>query len=507
MKKHISRIMAVILIISVLIMPAYAAGLNNFDKNNTYAVRFSDVAASHWAYESIYDCSAYGLMEGLPDGRFAPDESLTVAQAVVMADRVNEIYKTGRSTLENGEPWYEPYFEYAYESGISFDGEYADPSAPATRAQMAHIFYNALPQSAYAEINDVSLSDIPDVSEDTPYAAEIQCLYRAGILNGSDQAGTFYPDLKITRAAAAAIITRAVDMDARVSVSKRHLSPASALPQYAGRPYAVLNNNVPDLDASSPDALTAFEYYSDLDQLGRCGPAYANVCIDIMPDEARGEIGMIKPTGWHTVRYDDLISDKYLYNRCHLIAFMLAGENANEKNLITGTRYLNIEGMLPFENIVANYVKRTKNHVLYRVTPVFEGENLVASGVIMEALSVEDNGAGVMFCVYCFNEQPGVIIDHATGESERDPNYVKPVSDDIKEGDKESAEAAQTAVQENNTSGDADADYIINKNSGIFHLPSCPGVKTMAEKNKIFFHGTRDEAVSQGYKPCGTCKP
>lgn len=161
---------------------------------------------------------------------------------------------------------------------------------------------------------------------------------------------------------------------------------------------------------------TAFENYSDLDSLGRCGVAYANICKDIMPTEERGKIGMIKPSGWHTVKYD-VIKDRYLYNRCHLIGYQLAGENANPKNLITGTRYLNVEGMLPFENLVADYVNNTGNHALYRVTPMFSGSNLVANGVLIEAKSVEDNGGGILFNVYCYNVQPGVGINYENGDS------------------------------------------------------------------------------------------
>ena len=190
---------------------------------------------------------------------------------------------------------------------------------------------------------------------------------------------------------------------------------SETIPEYSGNPYVELNGNLPyftDEELST----TAFELYSELDSLGRCGAAYANVCKEIMPTEERGSIGMVKPTGWHTVKYD-CITDRYLYNRCHLIGYQLAGENANEKNLITGTRYLNVDGMLPFENEVADYVNDTDNHVLYRVTPVFSGDNLVASGVIIEAKSVEDNGAGVQFNVYCYNVQPGISIDYTTGES------------------------------------------------------------------------------------------
>ena len=187
------------------------------------------------------------------------------------------------------------------------------------------------------------------------------------------------------------------------------------IPAYFGEPYVVLQNNQPSF---SPEDLTLepFEQYSELDVLGRCGTAYANICPEIMPTEPRGVIGQVKPSGWHTVKYD-CVDGKYLYNRCHLIGYQLAGENANVQNLITGTRYLNVEGMLPFENLVAGYVEETGNHVLYRATPVFEGANLLASGVKLEAFSVEDGGEGICFNVYIYNVQPGISIDYATGES------------------------------------------------------------------------------------------
>ena len=217
--------------------------------------------------------------------------------------------------------------------------------------------------------------------------------------------------------------TDAIQMSSEyaASLAEAHINTAleafanEAIPEYSGNPYVELNGNVPyftDEELST----TAFELYSELDSLGRCGACYANICKEIMPTEERGSIGMVKPTGWHTVKYD-CITDRYLYNRCHLIGYQLAGENANEKNLITGTRYLNVDGMLPFENEVADYVDETDNHVLYRVTPVFSDDNLVASGVIIEAKSVEDKGAGVQFNVYCYNVQPGISIDYIDGQS------------------------------------------------------------------------------------------
>ena len=192
----------------------------------------------------------------------------------------------------------------------------------------------------------------------------------------------------------------------------------SALPPYSGDPYISVCGGDPDF---SEDEITSvsFEYYSELDALGRCGVCIASVGQDIMPTEKRGSIGQVKPTGWHTVKYD-FVDGKYLYNCCHLIGFQLTGENANKRNLITGTRYLNVEGMLPFENMVADYVKETGNHVMYRVTPIFVGDELLARGVHIEAESVEDGGDGIMFNVFCYNVQPGVVLDYATGEGTAD---------------------------------------------------------------------------------------
>ena len=188
------------------------------------------------------------------------------------------------------------------------------------------------------------------------------------------------------------------------------------VPEYTGKPYVEINNNKPFFTEKDLNS-EVFEKYSELDYYGRCGVAYACLSKELMPEGERGEIGLIKPSGWQTVKYPEQIEDLYLYNRCHLIAWCLAGENDNEENLITGTRYMNVEGMLPFEEIVASYLDKTNNHVLYRVTPVYEGDNLVASGVLMEAYSIEDNGKGICFCVYCYNVQPGIDIDYATGES------------------------------------------------------------------------------------------
>ena len=179
--------------------------------------------------------------------------------------------------------------------------------------------------------------------------------------------------------------------------------------------YVIVNNNEPFFTENDM-TVDSFEYYGELDELGRCTVAYASIGKDLMPTEKRGSIGSVKPTGWHTVKYD-IVDGKYLYNRCHLIGYQLTAENANKNNLITGTRYLNVDGMLLFENMVADYIKETNNHVLYRVTPIFTGDNLLADGVLMEAESVEDNGEGISYNVFCYNVQPGVKIDYVTGDS------------------------------------------------------------------------------------------
>lgn len=259
------------------------------------------------------------------------------------------------------------------------------------------------------------------------------------------------------------------------------------IPEYSGEAYVPVNQNVPFFtDDDLGAAKISFERYSQLDSLGRCGPAIASVGTDLMPTGPRGSIGMIKPSGWHTVRYDDLVEDKYLYNRCHLIAYALTAENANPLNLITGTNFMNVHGMLPFETKVADYVRNSGNHVLYRSTPIFENENLVASGVLLEAKSAEDDGTGVMFCVYCYNVQPGIVIDYATGDSHRD---------DVSESDQLLDPTASTATE-----------YIGNASSHKFHYPWCDGVKSMAEHNKVPF-STREDAIEAGYTPCGSCNP
>lgn len=292
---------------------------------------------------------------------------------------------------------------------------------------------------------------------------------------------------------------------------------SSIIPAYSGNAFVVINDNIPFF-GDSELSTTSFENYGSLDSLGRCTTCIASVGIDIMPTGERENIGAVKPTGWHTVKYN-FVDGKYLYNRCHLIGYQLTGENANTKNLITGTRYLNIEGMLPFENMVADYVKETENHVMYRVTPVFSGSNLLADGVLMEGKSVEDNGEGILFCVYAYNVQPGVAIDYATGDSSADGTISEKAenSDENKTSDTSGSAEKQTptdttqpqdtAPEVEQTQPSAGATYILNTNTHKFHYPGCSSAKRISPKNYAEFSGTREELINAGYDPCGNCNP
>ena len=280
------------------------------------------------------------------------------------------------------------------------------------------------------------------------------------------------------------------------------------VPAYSGTSYTEINGNRPYF--TEEDITTeSFENYSELDSLGRCGVAYANIGQDLMPTEPRGEIGSVKPTGWHLVKYDN-VDGKYLYNRCHLIAYMLAAENANPLNLITGTRYLNTQGMLPFETQVCDYVKNTGNHVLYRVTPIFEGDNLLANGVLMEAYSVEDSGAGVQFCIFAYNVQPGIGIDYATGDNwaESSEGSVEAPEPVVVESQATSIQKETAIVQETPVPQETQGTtYVLNTNTKKFHYPTCSSVDDMKEKNKQIYTGNREDVINMGYVPCKRCNP
>ncbi len=252
------------------------------------------------------------------------------------------------------------------------------------------------------------------------------------------------------------------------------------VPAFSGEPYAVINNNTPEF-AQEDYTTASYEYYSSLDSLGRCGYAMACVGYDLMPTQDRESISSVKPSGWVQAQYDS-VDGGSLYNRCHLIGFQLTGENANERNLITGTRYMNVDGMLPFENMVADYIRETRNHVLYRVTPVYDDGNLVARGVQMEALSMEDSGGGICFNVYVYNNQPGIVIDYKDGTSRL-----------------ESSTTTQTQA--------GAGVYILNTGSKKFHLSTCGQAGSIRQDNRREFSGSRQELIDEGYQPAGCCKP
>lgn len=277
-------------------------------------------------------------------------------------------------------------------------------------------------------------------------------------------------------------------------IASGHKVNPNSPPVYNGSPYVTVNNNIPGLSAADRTS-TYFEKYSSLDSLGRCGVAFACLGYETMPTDNRGDISSVKPSGWQSTPYN-CVEGGYLYNRCHLIGFQLSAENANNKNLITGTRYMNVDGMLPFENMVADYIDETGNHVLYRVTPVFKGTELVARGVQIEAYSVEDNGEGICFNVYCFNNQPGVVIDYSDGSS-----YC---TDNCKN---ETTTPTTPPTTNNNGGSNSYQTYILNTNTLKFHYPSCSSVDDMADKNKQEYTGTRDKLIAQGYSPCGRCDP
>lgn len=264
----------------------------------------------------------------------------------------------------------------------------------------------------------------------------------------------------------------------------------SSVPAYSGKAYVVINGNVPFF-TEADITCKSFERYSELDSLGRCGTAFACLGYDLMPTDERGSISSVKPTGWHSVRYDN-VDGGSLYNRCHLIGWKLAGENANRQNLITGTRMLNTQGMLPFEDMTADFIKAEHadgydSHVMYRVTPVFTGNDLVAKGVLMEGFSAEDGGEGICFCVFCYNVQPGIIINYADGSSR--------LQSENEHGGGRTLDVSEAAV------------YVLNVSSKRFHLPDCASVGAMSPKNKREVTARISELTAQGYIPCGNCRP
>ncbi|MBQ1538800.1 MAG: DNA/RNA non-specific endonuclease, partial [Ruminococcus sp.] len=268
------------------------------------------------------------------------------------------------------------------------------------------------------------------------------------------------------------------------------------LPQYNFVEIQELNDNIPCFTREDVER-TEYIQFSELDALGRCGAASGCLGPSLLPIQERGYIGMVKPSGWHTVKYD-FIDGKYLYNRCHLIAYELCGVNADERNLITGTRYMNIDGMLGIENSICDYIHNTGNHVCYRVTPRYNANDLVAKGVQIEAYSIEDEGYGICLNEFCFNIQPGVTIDYSSGNSSVNDSEVSAMEDDY---DSENDSSKYYYVP------DKDVTYVINNNTRRFHLPDCSSVREMKPKNRREFFGTREELIDAGYIPCKACDP
>ena len=303
------------------------------------------------------------------------------------------------------------------------------------------------------------------------------------------------------------------------------------LPEWQGYAFAYVNGNKPDFSEDEIWTSTQ-EYLEPLDKLGRCGRADSCIGTDGMPAEPRGDISSVIPTGWHTERYD-FVEGEALYNRCHLIAHQLSGDDAVPRNLITGTSYMNRDGMLQFENAVGNYVRNSGNHVMYRVEPVFIGKELVARGVHMEAVSVEDGGAGLSFNVYCYNVQPGIDIDYATGDNKLSDDdsalrewqagrfsvmadtHGRAPENAQTSAQQEDADEADAHAETDKTSGRTEASddaspamtYVLNTNTGKFHYPDCQSVADMSEHNKKTVEASRDDLISRGFEPCGNCRP
>ena len=296
-----------------------------------------------------------------------------------------------------------------------------------------------------------------------------------------------------------------VSSSSSADAAASHAFTYSMVPPYDGVPSVKINDDKPFFDKSAL-TLEPFENYSKRDELGRCGAAYANVCRELMPTETRGVIGSIHPTGWHTVKYAG-IEGNYLYNRCHLIAYRLTGENDNEDNLITGTRYMNVDGMQPYETQVSEYVESTGHHVHYRATPVFFDDDLLARGVLIEAQSVEDDK--IHFCRFCYNVQPGIIIDYSDGSS-NGPEFVGSDAEAPAES-KGTSEAAPSrelpVVSPSKESRGNVRTYILNTNTNKFHYPECESVPKIKDKNKKEVEATREEIIAQGYEPCQNCNP
>lgn len=483
--KKIKQKLGACLLTVALTVSTICTGAFAWNTPTKVAHRFADISSSDWYCNAVQTVFDKGYMSGTSNTTFVPRGTTTRAAFVQTLYNI-----AGRPPVNENNPfydvksgdWYYNAVLWASQNGITGGTSPTtfSPNVNVTREQIAVFLY----ADAGKPYTNGSLSDFADSSRVDSWAATaMRWAVQNGVISGSTSNGKRYlkPLDNAIRAETAAMLTNYTggieNKPAAISPTGFHYDD---VPDYSTSAYAVVNNNTPFF-TNSDKTTVSFERYSDLDWMGRCDEAYANVGVDLMPTEPRGDISSVKPTGWHSVKYD-IVDGKYLYNRCHLIGYQLTAENANKLNLITGTRYLNVQGMLDFENMVADYVKETKNHVLYRVTPVFEGDDAVANGVLMEAQSVEDNGAGITFCVYCYNVQPGIVVDYVTGDSYQTSTPSQP-------------------------SGETTGTYILNTNSKKFHKPSCSSVNKISAANKKSFTGKRSDLISQGYSPCGTCKP
>ena len=496
MKRALSLILCCLIVI-MSVVPASAAS-----------------AEAQTAADKLY---GLGLFSGTGvDENGAPvyslDQTLTRQEAITMILSLIGKTEDARKTVSKThfldvDPWAVPYVGYAYQQGITA-GVSADRFGAHQNVTAAEYLAFLLSCLGYRADEDfvwnhtTVLSNRIGITRDD--YADMRVLSRGDAVILSERA--LHAKLRNSTATLCES-TLSLALDEPLTLPSDvagtwYFFNLSGVPAYSGAPYVVLNQNIPVFTTADLSYLP-FESYSPLDSLGRCGETFACLGKELMPTGSRESIGQIRPSGWHTVRYDDLIPDKYLFNRCHLIGYQLTAENANERNLITGTRYMNVEGMEPVESVIANYIRRTGNHVLYRVTPVFDGTDLVATGVHLEALSEEDAGKGVKYNLFFYNVQPGIEIDYATGDSRRAAAApAQPEADPAPERDPGS-EASQPGAQAETYT------YIVNINpsSKKIHLPWCPSVAKMNEQNKWYTEWTLDQLLDAGYTRCKNCNP
>lgn len=467
---------------------------------------FADVPDGAYYEEAVEWALDTGVTTGTSADTFSPSASCTRGQVVTFLWRaVGTPAGSGegsgfRDVAESA--YYHDAVLWAAKESIT-NGTAKDsfsPETTCTRAQVLTFLWRAMGQPG-----SNGTSALAGVYQGTYYQNAVAWADTCGMLSGTGN--VFNPEENCPRSDIVTYLYRFSLYDKGQQSEARRLAAAppagfryTDVPAYSGSPYVQINGNTPYFSADFLSG-TSYEVYSSFDSLGRCGTAAACIGRDLMPTEPRGEIGMVKPTGWHTVKYD-CVDGGYLYNRCHLIGYQLTGENANTQNLITGTRYLNLNGMLPFENMVADYVKETGDHVLYRVTPVFAGNDLVASGVLLEGMSCADQGESIQFCVFCYNVQPGVTIDYATGDS-YETSGSSAGSTGSTADNSGAASSPGTAVPPQSQG----EHYVLNTSTHKFHKPSCYSAEQISAKNRQDYTGTRDALLANGYDPCKKCNP